>query len=256
LYPLLRQPGPPRALVSQNFAALHRINPGANIKVRGPRGPMELNVAGTVVDYNFPTGTVIVDRDVYLQHFDDNLVDEIYVYLRPKADVAAVRDMLQSLWTSKHAVKVSTRAELLERYENMIQRFADVAYAQEVVVGLVAALGVVFALLISVIQRRRELGVLRAVGATQSQILRSVLAEAVLMGTIGTSIGLLLGVPVEWYCVHVIMFEEAGFLLPVRIPWQEAVVIAAASMLTATLAGVWPALRTSRLRIPEAIAYE
>jgi putative ABC transport system permease protein len=256
LYPLLTLPGPPQALVSQNFAALHRINRGDSIRVRGPRGPIDLHVAGSVVDYNFPTGTVIVDRDLYLRHFDDNLVDEIYIYLSPKADVLAVRDKLQSMWQSKHAVKVSTRAELLDRYERMIKRFADVAYAQEVMVGLVAALGVLFALLISVIQRRRELGVLRAVGATQGQVLRSVLAEAVLMGIIGTSIGLLVGVPVEWYCVHVIMFEEAGFLLPVRIPWQEAAVIGAASMLTAALAGVWPALRTSRLRIPEAIAYE
>ncbi len=268
LYPLLRQraspklsagipvPAPPNALISQNFAALHRVRAGDTIRLRGPRGMFSLHVAGEVVDYNFPTGTVIVDRDVYLQHFDDQLVDELYVYLHPKADKHAVRDKLQNLWQSKHAVKVSTRDELLERYERMIQRFADVAYAQEVVVGLVAALGVLFALLISVIQRRRELGVLRAVGATQGQVLRSVLAEAVLMGSIGTVIGLLVGVPVEWYCVEVIMFEEAGFGFPFRIPWREAVIIGAASMLTATLAGIWPAIRTSRLRIPEAIAYE
>jgi putative ABC transport system permease protein len=255
-YPQLRMPGPTRALVSQNFAQLHGVRPGQTVRIRGPRGPLDLQVIGTVVDYNFPTGTIIVDRDFYVQQFDDHLVDEFYVYLQPKADAQKVRAQLTAHLEPKHAVKVSTRDELLARYEMMIKRFADVAYAQEVMVGLVAALGVLFALLISVIQRRRELGVLRAVGATQAQVLRSVLAEAVLMGLIGTAIGLLVGVPVEWYCVEVIMFEEAGFMLPVRIPWQEALVIGVASMLTATLAGIWPAIRTSRLRIPEAIAYE
>src|SRR5262249_4410882 len=191
-----------------------------------------------------------------LQHFDDGFVDEFFVYLRPKADPLAVRDEFRRRWESEHALKVFTRTEVHARFEQMIQRFADVAYAQEIVVGLVAALGVVFALLISVMQRRRELGVLRAVGATQGQVLRSVLAEAVLMGSIGTGIGLLVGVPVEWYCVQVSRFEEAGFLRPVRIPWQEAGLIGTAAMLTATLAGLGPALRTSRLRIPEAIAYE
>lgn len=256
LYPLLRQVGARNALVSQNFAALHGVHAGQTIRIRGPRGPIELSVVGTVVDYNFPTGTILVDRELYIREFDDQLVDEFYIYLRPKSDPHAVRLCLTQHWQAKHAAKVSTRDELLARYEMMIKRFADVAYAQEVMVGLVAALGVLFALLISVIQRRRELGVLRAVGATQTQLLRSVLAEAVLMGSIGTVIGLLVGVPVEWYCVEVIMFEEAGFMFPVRIPWGEAAVIGLASMVTATLAGIWPAIRTSRLRIPEAIAYE
>jgi putative ABC transport system permease protein len=256
LYPLLRQVDANNALVSQNFAALHHVQSGDTVRIRGPRGPIDLRVAGAVVDYNFPTGTIIVDRQLYLRHFDDPLVDEFYIYLRNRADTASLKEKLRQHWEPQHAIKVATRAELLARYERMIQRFADVAYAQEVVVGLVAALGVLFAVLISVIQRRRELGVLRAVGATQGQVLRSVMGEAVLMGFIGTAIGLLVGVPVQWYCVQVIMFEEAGFVLPVRIPWQEAAVIGAASMLTATLAGVWPAIRTSRLRIPEAIAYE
>ena len=76
------------------------------------------------------------------------------------------------------------------------------------------------------------------------------------MGLIGTCLGLLIGLPVEWYCVHVLMFEEAGFVLPVRIPWQEAGLIGSAAMFTVALAGLGPALHTSRLRIPEAIAYE
>jgi ABC-type lipoprotein release transport system permease subunit len=76
------------------------------------------------------------------------------------------------------------------------------------------------------------------------------------MGIIGTVIGLAFGVPLEWYCVQVILFEEAGFLFPVLIPWLEAGVIAVIAVTVATLAGLGPALHTSRLRIPEAIAYE
>jgi putative ABC transport system permease protein len=256
LFLTLGQTGADHALISENFKAIHGVDVGDTIHLRGPHGPFQLHVTGVVVDYNFPRGTVLIDRTLYQQHFDDHSVDEFYVYLKPGTDALAVRDEMLRRWESEHALKVSTRDELLERFDNMIQRFAGVAYAQEVVVGLVASLGVAFALLISVIQRRSELGVLRAVGATQGQVLRSVLAEAFLMGVVGTSIGLVIGVPVEWYCVHVIMFEEAGFLFPVRIPWQEAGLIAAGAMLVATLAGLGPAWITSRLRIPEAIAYE
>ena len=106
------------------------------------------------------------------------------------------------------------------------------------------------------LQRRRELGLLRAVGATQAQILRSVLAEAVLMGLIGAVIGFGVGLLLEWYIVQVMLLDEAGFVFAVRVPWLAGIVVVALSVLLATLAGFGPALHAMRLRIAEAIAYE
>jgi putative ABC transport system permease protein len=256
LYARLHQAGPARVVVSENFAALHRVKEDDVISLRGPHGPIQLQVAGVTVDYNFPRGTVIMDRELYQQHFDDPLVDQFYVYLRPDADPDAVRSRILQRWEAEHALVIWKREQVRNHLLQVIQRFSLVAYSQEVVVGLVAGLGVVFALLISVMQRRRELGILRAVGATQGQVLLSVLAEAILMGVIGTLIGLLVGMAVEWYCVRVILFEEAGFYFPVLIPWQEAGLIAVVAVSIATLAGLFPAMRTLHLRIPEAIAYE
>jgi putative ABC transport system permease protein len=258
LYRRLLEPGPARAIVSKNFAALYGIKVNDVIQLRGPHGLIPLQVAGKVVDYTFPRGTVLIDHHTYQQHFDDPLVDEFYVYLKPGARdrIESVRQEILRRWEAEHALVVTTWAENHEHMARLLERFSLVAYSQEVVVGLVAALGVMFALLISVLQRRRELGILRAMGATQGQILFSVLAEAILMGIIGAVIGLVVGVAIEWYCVHVILFEEAGFLFPVLIPWREAGLIAGGAMLVATLAGLGPAIRTMHLRIPEAIAYE
>ncbi|MBV9121736.1 MAG: ABC transporter permease [Planctomycetes bacterium] len=255
-YPRLTEAGPANALVSENFAVLHNVHPGDTISLRGPRGPVPLRVIGTVEDYGWNKGTVILDRALYQHHFDDPLVDQFCVYLQPGADPDGVRQEMLTNWEAEHALVVWKRAEVRKHYDTQIGRFAEIAYSQEVVVGLVAALGVVTALLISVLQRRRELGILRALGATQVQVLRSVLAEATLMGVIGTVIGLLVGVAVEWYVIQVILFEETGFLVAVRIPWAEAGKIAGLALATATLAGLGPALHTLRLRIPEAIAYE
>ncbi len=258
LYHRLLEPGPARAIISRNFAALYGVRVNDVIHLRGPHGPIPLQVAGEIVDYTFPRGTVVIDQGTYQQHFDDPLVDEFYVYLKPEAKgrVDAVRQEILRRWEAEHALVVTTWHENHDHMAQLLKRFSLVAYSQEVVVGLVAALGVVFALLISVLQRRRELGILRAMGATQGQILFSVLAEAILMGVIGTLIGLVVGVAIEWYCVHIILFEEAGFLFPVLIPWREAALIAGGALLVATLAGLGPAVRTMHLRIPEAIAYE
>jgi putative ABC transport system permease protein len=138
----------------------------------------------------------------------------------------------------------------------MIGKLYGMAFAQETVVAIVAALGVVTTLLISILQRRQELGLLRAVGATRSQIVRSVLGEASLMGLLGLVIGVVAGVALEWYCLHVILFEESGFYFPLRVPWLETVFLAGGTLILALLAGLGPAWQTCGLRIPEAIAYE
>jgi len=121
---------------------------------------------------------------------------------------------------------------------------------------VVAALGVVAALLISVLQRKRGMGLLRAIGASRSQVVRSFQAEAFLMGVIGTLIGFLVGIPMEWYVLNVLILQESGFLFAVHVPWGFSLVIVAAGLLMPLIAGQGPAMHSVRQRIPEAIAYE
>src|SRR5260370_39750553 len=138
----------------------------------------------------------------------------------------------------------------------MIEKLYRVALGQEIVVVLGSALGVVTALLISVLQRRREMGLLRAIGASQAQVVYLVLAEAILMGIFGSVLGVIFAAPVQWYALQIVFLEEAGQIFPVYLPWWESVVIALIAMAIAALAGVGPALYAVRERIPEAIAYE
>ena len=122
---------------------------------------------------------------------------------------------------------VQTRKELQDQILDMIDRLYGIALSQQFVVMFVAALGVVTALLISVLQRRREMGLLRAIGASRQQVVRSVLAEACLMGIIGTIIGLAVGIPLQWYVLQVVILEESGYLFPMYIPWLAGLFIAA-----------------------------
>jgi putative ABC transport system permease protein len=257
--PLLAEAGVVNVLISDNFATLHRVGEGDVISLRGPHGPVEAKVVGTVVDYSWNRGSVIMDRRPFRELFEDPLVDVFDVFAGPGAapeQVEALRETMLRRWGAEYALAVLDRDELRGRITGIIHRLYGIAYGQEAVVGVVAALGVVTALLISVLQRRHELGLLRAVGATRGQVLRTVLAEAALMGVLGTLIGLVWGVALEWYCVQVILFEESGFFFPVRVAWLEGGLIALVGVACALLAGLGPALHTSRLRIPEAIAYE
>jgi putative ABC transport system permease protein len=138
----------------------------------------------------------------------------------------------------------------------MVLGLYGLAYAQQVVVAVVALLAMLTALLLSVLQRRRELGLLRAVGASPGQVFRSVLAEALFLALLGTATGLLAGFPLEWYTVRILLFAETGTLLPLHMPWRLVATISALMLTSAVLATVAPAFRAGRMRIAEAIGYE
>jgi putative ABC transport system permease protein len=88
------------------------------------------------------------------------------------------------------------------------------------------------------------------------QVIHTVLAEACLMGVLGTVIGVLVGIPLQWYVLQVVILEECGYLFPMYVPWMAGLVIGLVAMTIATVAGLGPALYAVRQRIPEAIAYE
>jgi putative ABC transport system permease protein len=242
-------------IVSDNFAAKWGVREGDTITVPGAHGLVHLRVIGVGRDYSWSQGTIFVDRARFAELFGDDLVDGFHVFFREDADFDATYDRVRRL-ADREGLIVQDRESVQLYLAGVIDRLFRVAYLQQVIVAVVAALGVVTSLLISVLQRRRELGLLRAVGATQPQVLKSVLAEAMFMGLLGTLLGFALGLPMEWYLLRVVLREETGFVFDVLIPWKEALGIGVISVLTATVAGLVPALHAVRLRIPDAIAYE
>jgi putative ABC transport system permease protein len=244
------------ALASENFAARYGIRRGDTITLPSKSGPVTLQIVDTVVDYSWNLGTLYLNRRDYLRHWQDARADMVDVYVKPGASPQAVKEKIAARFGARYGLFPVTRAELMSNIDEVINRVYGIAYGQQVVVMLVAALGVITSLLISVLQRRREMGLLRAVGAARTQVIHSVLAEACLMGALGTALGILFGIPLEWFVLRVIIFEESGFLFPVYVPWNGALLIALAALTTATLAGLGPALYAVRQRIPEAIAYE
>ena len=76
------------------------------------------------------------------------------------------------------------------------------------------------------------------------------------MGGFGTLLGILIGLPMEWYVLRVVLVEESGFVFDLVVPWRQGLGIAVGAMLVAAVAGLMPALHAVRTRIPEAIAYE
>jgi putative ABC transport system permease protein len=249
------QPG--TALVSENFAELYQVTVGQTIFLPGTSGPVGLRVIGIVTDYSCNRGTIVVDRRHWKAELNLDLVDVFSTYLPPGTPRGPAQEKAQqSEWAASHAVVVLPREELRGHVLSMVERLFGLAYAQELVLAIVAVIGVVTALLISVLQRRRELGLLRAVGATRGQVLRSVVAEAALMGLFGVLLGILCGIPLNWYALRIILFEETGFVFPLRFPFLAVTTVALITLTSTALAGLGPGWQAVREEVSAGIAYE
>jgi putative ABC transport system permease protein len=255
LYRLLAEPG--TALVSENFAALNGLRVGSTISLPGADGPVSLKIAGTVVDFSNNRGTIMVDRRGVGNAFSTSGVDLFAVGLGRGFDPEAARLAVnRSSEAAENAIEAMTREALRGHILGMIRRLYGVAYVQEVVAATVAALGVSASMLICVVQRRRELALLRALGATSRQVFVTVIAEAVVMAIIGVALGAALGLVIEWYVLRVILLVETGFSFPVLLPWTDALMISAVVGVAAVVSGIAPALSASRIRVGIALARE
>jgi hypothetical protein len=141
---------------------------------------------------------------------------------------------------------------LKQRIDRDIRTATLIISAVPLVSLIVASIGVANLMMVNVATRSRQIAVLRALGATQSQIARMVIAEAMALGTIGCGIGVLLGMHLA-HSDNVVWEHFLGIDFPWTVPWPRVIGAVAVTWLICVLAGIGPALRASRSNIIEAL---
>jgi putative ABC transport system permease protein len=236
---------PDAALVSRNFAARNGLTAGDRLTLPTPEGPRTFRILGTVADYSCMQGTVLLDRRRHARAFGANLADVFSVTVPAGVDIEWARS--ECLNESTTSLTIVTHQEMRAHTLGMIQRLYGIAAAQLALVAVVSLFGVAATMAISVLQRSNELRLFRCIGATRSQIIGLVLAEAFMIGLLGSAAGLLLGSLLEWFTVRVVLFAETGFVFRVVVPWRELLTIGLAAPVCATLASLIPALTAARM---------
>jgi putative ABC transport system permease protein len=238
---------PDGVLVSRNFAALHGFKPGDKLFLQARSGNLAFLVLGTVADYSCARGTILLDRNRYGAAFDCGLVDVFSITVPTGNGTEEARGRLrQSAALEGNGLFILTHDELRRHALNMIRRLYGVAAAQLGVILVVSILGVATTMLISVLQQRGEMSMLRSLGATRGQIVKLVLTEAVFVGLLGSLLGVMFGLPLAWYTEKFALLAETGFVFPFAIPWSEAALVALLAIVCSASAALWPALRASR----------
>lgn len=242
--------------VSQNFALRFGVGLGDTITLETPSGFCERPIVGILEYYHSEIGTIFFDRKLYKQFWQDNAIDYILVTLKPDANRAAFKSKAEEAIAGEQRAFIYTREEYKQWANRLIDQFFTLVYLLMIIAVFVAALGLVNTMVISVVERRREIGVLRAIGGLRGQIRKMILLEAVAISLIGIAAGLISGMLQAYFLVHTAARVIAGFTLPFRFP--SAMVLAALPIvIIVALVSAWlPANRAARLKAVEAIGYE
>jgi putative ABC transport system permease protein len=232
------------ALVSEPLALRERLEAGVRLRMAGPAGEVEVPVAGVYHDYGNEAGTVLLDLGCFAALFGEGSPSNAALYLEPGLDPEAAVDRLRRDLQGE-AVTVrsnrSLRGDVLSIFE---QTFAVTRLLQGM--GLVVAVaGVLLTLLTAAQERRAEVALYRALGATRLQAFRVFAGKGVGIAALGVALGLPGGAALAWVLVRLVNRDFFGWTLelewPVGALASQSLVILAAGL----LASAYPAARAS-----------
>lgn len=243
------------AVVSRLFARDHDVAVGDTLTLPTPAGDQRLRVAD-VVDYvSVDAGLVAISLDRLGEWFHRPGATFLEVQCAPNADRAAVGSALGRLAAAAALpVYVVTGAESVAATESAVQQVGALAAALQWIVACVAGLALLNTLMMSVAERRREFGILRALGANRRVVRRLVMAEALGVSIVGGIVGVVVGMSLQ-YVATLALGRVAALSVPLALPWAAAAM--AIGAVAIALAGALPPARAAaRLPVVEAIGYE
>jgi len=247
-------------LVSEVLGNRLTLQPGSLVTITTPKGPHTVPVEGVFYDYATDGGKMVMERSVYRRFWDDDRVTVFAIYVSRDADEERVAHSITEGFTGQElsvAPPIIIRNKDLRReILTIFDRTFVLTYVLEAIAVFVAVLGIVNTLVTAVMERRRELATLLAIGASRSQVERLVLWEAVYLGLIGALLGVMAGLALAYVLIAVVNKQSFGWTIRMTIPLEvllQAVLLAIAA---AGVAGYLPARWAARQPLGEGLRDE
>jgi putative ABC transport system permease protein len=245
-------------LVSQPFQRRFHLGLGDTLNLATPTGRRDFKIAGVYVDYTTEGGSILVDWQTYRKFWQDDTINGIGVYINKNSGLTAAQ--LQAELRPKIApygdYLIKSNQELRDQVFRIFDQTFSVTYILQTIGIIISALGIFLSLTILVTERRRELSILRAVGASRGQIEALVLWEAGIIGLLGSFLGIIAGLVLAWILSFVINVSFFGWTISWATPWRFLFGLPVAVIAAALVAGYWPARQAARLDIADGVKME
>ena len=242
-------------VVSEPFTYKHHRKAGDFITLSLGETRASFRIADVYYDYSSERGSILMDRNTMLRYLPDPAPSNLAIYVSPDAQLETVRAEIEKA-TAGHRVLMFSNRDLRAEAIRIFDRTFAITYALEAVAVIVAVMGIAGALLALVIDRRRELGLLRFLGAATGQVRKLILVEAGLLGLLANLAGLALGFALSLILIYVVNKQSFGWTI--RFHWPVEVLLGALTVVygATVLAGLYPAQVAVRLNPLEVVHEE
>ena len=242
-------------VVSEPFSYKHHVKAGDFITLSLGETQESFRVADVYYDYSSERGSILMDRDTMLRYLSDPAPSNLAIYLSSDAQPAMVRAEIEKA-SAGHRILIFSNRDLRAEAIRIFDRTFAITYALEAVAVIVAVMGIAGALLALVIDRRRELGLLRFLGAASGQVRKLILVEAGLLGLLANLAGMTLGFALSLILIFVINKQSFGWTI--RFHWPVEILLGALTVVyvATVVAGFYPAQVAVRLNPLEVVHEE
>ena len=242
-------------VVSEPFTYKHHKKAGDSITLSLGEAKATFRIADVYYDYSSERGSILMDRSTMLRYLPDPAPSNLAIYVSPDAHLETVRAEIEKA-TAGHRVLLFSNRDLRAEAIRIFDRTFAITYALEAVAVVIAVMGIAGALLALVIDRRRELGLLRFLGAAIGQVRKLILFEAGLLGLLANLAGMALGFALSLVLIYVVNKQSFGWTI--RFHWPVEILLGALMLVYAAtvLAGLYPAQVAVRLNPLEVVHEE
>jgi putative ABC transport system permease protein len=241
-------------LVSGSVATQHGLQPGDDLELSSPNGRQRLRVAGIAREE--PANAIIIGRDRYRAGWNDPTVASLFVRIARGADAARVEAEILRRVGQQHRLQAIPVADFVDFLGGQVRQAFSVLYVMEAVVFLLVSIGIADTLSGQVLERRRELGLMRAVGTRRRHLFGIVLAEGLALGVLGLGLALAAGLGLGLFWAQVQFPALLGWNPDLHVPYGFAAVAAGLTLGLCALAALLPSAAAARLRVTEVLRYE
>ena len=241
--------------VSSVLSEKYAIELGDTVLIRTNLGLLPFEVAGVIIDF-FNQGLVVTgNRHDLRRFFRSDEVSTILISKDPEYQAAEVIRNIDSLYGKRYQLSMESNEDIQARVSNLINQAFSMFDIMAILAVMIASFGIINTLTMNIIERTREIGMLRAIGMTRQQVVKMVLSESGLMGLIGGVIGLVFGI----FLARIFltgMTAMSGYQLDFIVPPSGIIISLIIAFVISQITAIQPARKAAKIKVLEAIQYE
>ncbi|XCM30740.1 FtsX-like permease family protein [Streptomyces parvus] len=246
-------PGDGEVVMNTATAKSHDLKTGDKVVVQLQRGePHTYVLAGTFKDSNLANSVVVPWADAQTG-FRNKLPSQAFFQLEDGAKTAAVQSEIEGLLKDSPEVSVQTKSDVIGQFSQGFAMMLTVVQALLGVAMLIAVLGIINTLALSILERTKEMGALRAIGLSRGQTVRMIMTESVVISLFGAVLGIAVGGLLGLAVAHAMKDQGVSQL---SLPWTQMIAYLIGAMVVGVIASLAPARRGARLNVLRAIGHE